>query len=144
MLDALRVDLGWDPDANAQATGEAAPALPPDVRAPRASLSSWRSEVSWRGDERSSSWLGTTDLAGVLGPANWHAREIDDFDADRRLDLWALTMGQGNTRALLGRELTAAIGGLLFSGLLTLFVVPAVYALFAKSGGIESGPRVDS
>lgn len=110
---ALRVDLGWDPDANAQAAGEAAPALPPDVHAPRASLSSWRSEVSWRGDERSSSWLGTTDLAGVLGPANWHLREIDDFDADRRLDLWALTMGQGNSRALLGRELTASIGGLL-------------------------------
>lgn len=110
---ALRVDLGWDPDATTAAPDDAATALPPDVRAPRASLSRWRSEVSWRGDERSSSWLGTTDLAGVLGPANWHVREIDDFDADRRLDLWALTMGQGNTRALLGRELTTAIGGLL-------------------------------
>lgn len=110
---ALRVDLGWDPDALADEITTAASTAPPDVSAPNASLSRWRSEVSWRGDERSSGWLGTTDLAGVLGPANWHLREIDDFEEDRRLDLWALTVGEGNTRALFGRELTAAIGGLL-------------------------------
>ena len=110
---ALRVDLGWDPASTAAGGTRARDAAPADIRAPRASLSRWRSEIAWRGDEHSSSWLGTTDLAGVAGPANWYLREIDDFGSDRRLDLWALTGGRGNARYLVGRELSGSIGSLL-------------------------------
>ncbi|RYD16146.1 MAG: carboxypeptidase regulatory-like domain-containing protein [Lysobacteraceae bacterium] len=110
---ALRVDLGWDPFAAAPGDAAQATPVPADIRAPRASLSRWRSEIAWRGDAHSSSWLGTTDLAGVVGPASWYLREIDDFESDRRVDLWALAGGQGHARYLVGRELSGSIGGLL-------------------------------
>lgn len=103
---ALRVNLGWDPYAATSQAGTAAQTqTPPDVAAPRASLSRWRSELAYRRDDGGDGWQSLTDLGGALGPGAWRLRYLDDFAGSRRLDTWSWTAGRGNTRLLLGREL---------------------------------------
>jgi hypothetical protein len=104
---ALRVVLPWTPGVDADGTLAARDEGPVDIRAPRASLSRWRSEVMTVQSNGELSSAANHRLVGALGPGNWRA----DFSHyltgdDRGIDVGALSwrLDRGNSRLLVGQE----------------------------------------
>lgn len=101
---ALRVNGAWLDQSMDTDSLPSRESLPIDVHAPRASLSTWRSEVAVRrtGDRTDTTTL--TELAGALGSGNWHMRYFDDLDGNRRVDEWGWLIDRGHSRTYLGQQ----------------------------------------
>lgn len=101
---ALRVNGAWLDQSMDTDSLPSRESLPIDVHAPRANLSTWRSEVAVRrtGDRTDTTTL--TELAGALGSGNWHMRYFDDLDGNRRVDEWGWLIDRGHSRTYLGQQ----------------------------------------
>ena len=104
---ALRIDLPWQPGAAENAYVDPDAGKPADVRAPQASLSRWRSEVTGTVSDGDVAASANHRLAGALGPGYWHA----DFShalggGDTKVDVQALSwlLDRGRSRFLVGQE----------------------------------------
>jgi hypothetical protein len=104
---ALRIDLPWQPGAadKSPATGDADQSV--DVRAPQASLSRWRSELSGTVVDGEAAAYMNHRIAGALGPGYWHADfshgvSGDSHDVDVQALSWLLD--RGKSRWLVGQE----------------------------------------
>ncbi|HJU38085.1 MAG TPA: hypothetical protein VJ724_00835, partial [Tahibacter sp.] len=104
---ALRIDLPWQPGATDRPRTAADGDATVDVRAPQASLSRWRSELSGTIVDGETAAYMNHRLAGALGPGYWHA----DFshgvggngdDVDVQALSWLLD--RGPSRWLIGQE----------------------------------------
>lgn len=105
---ALQVILPWTPGETA--SDPAAPLRdqgPIDIRAPKASLSRWRSEVMAIQSNGDISSVANHRLVGALGPGNWRADFSHNLTGDDLgIDVGALSWrwDRGQSRLLLGQE----------------------------------------
>ncbi len=118
LSDALASEISWDPAELLVRVRLAWPRDTPapeaivrpgaaDIRAPAASLSSWRTESYYRRDDYGSEWTGLTDLGGTLGPGLWSARVRRDPTDGVQLQDYAWVVDRGNSRYLAGSEVVA-------------------------------------